>query len=72
MLIDCWERIRFNRKIVGWFQWIVSKFKYSIVIGLVILAVGARMKSASESCFSNNLTQLFQLLESLYLRNGYS
>jgi hypothetical protein len=28
---------------VGWFQRIVSKFKHSIVIGLVILAVGARM-----------------------------
>jgi hypothetical protein len=30
-------------RIVGWFQRIVSKFKHSIVIGLVILAVGARM-----------------------------
>jgi hypothetical protein len=39
--LDLTEKLSVRR--VGWFQWIVSKFKHSIVIGLVILAVGARM-----------------------------
>jgi hypothetical protein len=65
MLIDCSERIRFNRKMsvrrVGWFQRIVSKFKHSIVIGLVILAVGARMNVSGRmkwGCMSIKVREL--------------